>query len=221
MRARGTDAPSEFSFLHLDRAWTGPRSQISDWVTGLSACQRWPDEMGVVVGGREVSGCNKGKQDSQVSESEPLSCCSPPASIFLHYSLSKYTGRSVKLHKYCMSSFIFYSDGVLFCIFVRYCGKFELNAHFLTLLLNSFSTLALGITFSISPNMIITSKLFQTWMCQVIIQYARKRNPMVTLPTQKLCYTGCSNVLKQTEEETLLSSIILLSFLSFCLQYVL
>lgn len=28
------------------------RSQISDWVTGLSASQPWPAEMEVVVGGR-------------------------------------------------------------------------------------------------------------------------------------------------------------------------
>lgn len=80
------------------------RSQISDWVTGLSASQPWPAEMGVVVGGwmwglGEVSGFDKGRQDSQVSESEPISASlsnslplsltlSPPASIFLHNLLS-------------------------------------------------------------------------------------------------------------------------------------
>ena len=75
------------------------RSQISDWVTGLSAGQPWPAEMGVAVGGsgagiREVSGFDKGKEDSQVSESEPNSLSLSPSlclllpPIFLHNLLS-------------------------------------------------------------------------------------------------------------------------------------
>lgn len=79
------------------------RSQISDWVTGLSVSQPWPAEKGVVVRVwgveiRKVSGFDKGKQDSQVSERESLSLSvclifspvlSPPVSIFLHNLLSK------------------------------------------------------------------------------------------------------------------------------------
>lgn len=79
------------------------RSQISDWVTGLSVSQPWPAEMGVVFRGcgveiRKVSGFDKGRQDSQVSESESIAACLPnfffpalslPVSIFLHNLLSK------------------------------------------------------------------------------------------------------------------------------------
>ena len=61
------------------------RSQICDWMTGLSASQPWPADVGGVCGGRpgveirEVSGFDKGRQDGQVSESEPLCLILSPA----------------------------------------------------------------------------------------------------------------------------------------------
>lgn len=69
------DSLCEFCCLHMDRAWTGPRS-----LTGWQACLlanlgqlRWRLE--VVLGGaamREVSCFDKGREDSQGSYCEPI-----------------------------------------------------------------------------------------------------------------------------------------------------
>lgn len=101
------------------------RSQISDWVTGLSAGQPWPAEMGVAVGGRErglgrcqaLTRADRTAKCQRVSLSLPLClipplCRSPPLPLPPYFSAIYYQTRTQRqvsqAFRSIMSEFMFF-----------------------------------------------------------------------------------------------------------------
>lgn len=177
----------EFLCLHLDRAWTGPTS-----LTGWQAClranlgqlrwglwwQRWRWRGAGRVGIRKVSRFDKGGQDSQVSESEPLSAPLPNAlSSFspcrllprhFPYNLSpngttKTCQSSSQAHNEWIHVFFLFRLGFLFSYFLQ---------TFIRALTNCpVARSRFWVLFTTSAAVIQSDSqtFFHSWKCQVII----------------------------------------------------